>query len=199
MLLKQSILWMLVFGVCTTSSVALNESAEQSTSGGMTQSFTLYPPTDKDTGKYDESRACFSFKLGTNKLPNSVDWELGYGFAQISNEDWLTINTGRPDQRSVMKQLGKHTWADSIRVPALEPLPVLTEGQQREITIDASGGTHAAWANSTTHMAKATVGNMYLMHVVDDQADFYVLFRVEQLEQGAQCTISWRRIPNPEP
>lgn len=199
MFLKRSILLMLLFGVCTSSSVALNESAEQSSSGGIPQSFTLYPPRDKHTGKHDESRACFSFKNGMNKQSNSVDWELGYGFAQISNEDWLTINTGRPDQRSVMKELGKHIWADSFRVQALEPLPVLLEGQKREITIDASAGTHAAWANSTTHFAKAKVGYMYLMHVKDDEADFYVLFRVEQLEQGEQCTISWKRIPNPEP
>jgi hypothetical protein len=198
MLLK-SILLMLVCGVCASSSVALNEHAEQGTIGGIPQSFTLYPPRDKNTGKYDESRACFSFKLGTNKLPNSVDWELGYGFAQISNEDWLTINTGRPEQRSVLKVLGKHSWDDSFRVPALKPLPELMEGQRREITIDASAGTHAAWANSTTHFAKATVGNMYLMHVKDDEADFYVLFRVEKLEQGEHCTISWKRIPNPEP
>jgi hypothetical protein len=96
-----------------------------------------------------------------------------------------------------MKDLGKHNWADSFRVPSLEPLPVLMDGQRREITIDASGGTHAAWSNSTTHFAKASVGNMYLVHVKDDQADFYVLFRVERLEQGEQCTISWKRIPTP--
>jgi hypothetical protein len=197
-MLKRSIWLMLMFGVCASSSAALNEAPEQSAGAGIPQSFTLYPPRDKSTGKYDESRACFSFKLGVNKLANSVDWELGYGFAQISNEDWLTINTGRPDQRSVMKDLGKHNWADSFRVPSLEPLPVLMDGQRREITIDASGGTHAAWANSTTHFAKASVGNMYLVHVKDDQADFYVLFRVERLEQGEQCTISWKRIPTPE-
>ena len=197
MRLKQAILLMLAFGACTSSSVALDGYAEQNASGGIAQTFTLYPPRDKSTGKYDESRACFSFKFGANKQPSSVEWELGYGFAQISNEDWLTINTGRPDQRSVLKGLGKRSWADSFRVPALEPLPELMEGQRREVTIDASAGTHAAWANSTTHFAKATVGNMYVMHVKDDQADFYVLFRIEQLEQGEQCTISWKRIPNP--
>jgi hypothetical protein len=36
------------------------------------------------------------------------------------------------------------------------------------------------------------------MHVKDDQADFYVLFRIEELEQANRCTISWKRIPTPE-
>jgi hypothetical protein len=34
--------------------------------------------------------------------------------------------------------------------------------------------------------------------VKDAQADFYVLFRVEEIEQGVHCTISWAQIPAPE-
>ena len=183
--------------------VVRGEYLQQAKSAGIPQSFTLYPPRDKLTGRYDETRACFSFKMGANKLPNSIDppelsdWDLGYGFMRISNEDWLTVGSGR-DQRSVMKELGKHDWSDTFNVPVLEPLPRLMEGERRPITIDSSADTHAAWANSTTHFAKAKVGHMYVMHVKDEQADFYVLFRVEQLEQGEQCTISWKRIPTPE-
>jgi hypothetical protein len=40
---------------------------------------------------------------------------------------------------------------------------------------------------------------MYLVRVKDDQADFYVLFRIEELAQGDHCTIRWKRIPAPEP
>lgn len=182
---------------------ARSEPSQQSYSDGVPQSFTLYPPRDKVTGRYDETRACFSFKLGANKLPNLTDpptltdWELGYGFMRISNEDWLTVRTGR-EQRSVMKELGKYNWSDTFNVPVLEPLPRLLEGEQRHITVDSSADTHAAWANSTTHFAKAKVGHMYVVHVKDEEADFYVLFRVEQLEQGERCTISWKRIPTPE-
>lgn len=191
-------LLMLMVGVYTSSTVARSESHQQTTSVEVPQSITLYPPHDKRTGKYDETRACFSFTLGMNKLPKSIDWDLGYGFARIGNEDWLIVHTGRAGQRSVMKELGAHNWPDSFDVPVLEPLPKLKEGERRHITVDSSAGTHAEWANSTTQFAKARVGHMYLMHVKDDQADFYVLFRIEQLEQGEQCTISWKRIPTPE-
>ena len=35
-------------------------------------------------GKHWKTRACFSFKLGANKLPKSVDWDLGYGYMIVS-------------------------------------------------------------------------------------------------------------------
>lgn len=46
--------------------------------------------------------------------------------------------------------------------------------------------------------AKAIVGHMYVIHVVDPSSDFYALFRVEALERGDKCTISWRLIPSPQ-
>jgi hypothetical protein len=46
---------------------------------------------------------------------------------------------------------------------------------------------------------KAIVGHMYVIHVVDDTKDFYVLFRVEGIERGDNCTISWRLIDAPQP
>lgn len=45
---------------------------------------------------------------------------------------------------------------------------------------------------------KAVVGHMYVIHVVDDVRDFYALFRVEALERGDNCTISWQLIQAPE-
>jgi hypothetical protein len=44
---------------------------------------------------------------------------------------------------------------------------------------------------------KAIPGQMYVIHVVDDVNDFYALFRVEALETGDNCTISWKRITAP--
>jgi len=45
---------------------------------------------------------------------------------------------------------------------------------------------------------KAVLGHLYVIHVVDDTSDFYALFRVEALERGDNCTISWELIPAPE-
>lgn len=45
---------------------------------------------------------------------------------------------------------------------------------------------------------KASAGNMYVMRVVDEDNDFYVLFRVDELERGKRAKISWKRIPAPQ-
>jgi hypothetical protein len=44
---------------------------------------------------------------------------------------------------------------------------------------------------------KAVVGHMYVIHIVDETRDFYALFRVEALERGDYCTVSWRLVPQP--
>ena len=44
---------------------------------------------------------------------------------------------------------------------------------------------------------KAVVGHMYVIHVVEGDADFYALFHVESLVRGDRCTITWKLIPPP--
>jgi hypothetical protein len=44
---------------------------------------------------------------------------------------------------------------------------------------------------------KAVGGHLYVIHVIDDTRDFYALFRVEELQRGDSCTISWKLIPEP--
>lgn len=45
---------------------------------------------------------------------------------------------------------------------------------------------------------KAIVGHMYVIRVVDDNYDFYALFRVETLERGDYCVVSWKMIDAPQ-
>ena len=45
---------------------------------------------------------------------------------------------------------------------------------------------------------KAIVAHMYVIHVVDDVHDFYALFRVEALERGDNCLVSWKIIEAPK-
>jgi hypothetical protein len=47
--------------------------------------------------------------------------------------------------------------------------------------------------------ARAVLGHVYVIHVVDDTRDFYALFRVEALQRGDNCTISWKLIAPPLP
>jgi len=46
---------------------------------------------------------------------------------------------------------------------------------------------------------RAVVGHLYVIHVVDEVRDFYALFRVESLQTGDNCTISWKLIEAPTP
>jgi hypothetical protein len=169
------------------------EEANQS----IEQTFTLYPPDDSVTHKYDEIRACFSFKRGAIRTSMQEDWDLGYSFLKISDQDYLQVSAGN-EQRSVMKDLGKHTWADSFKVPFLRPLPEVEEGQQRVIGVDSSADTHKQWAATNGIFAKAVAGHIYAAHIKTSSADFYVLFRIEELEQGKECTISWKVVAEPE-
>jgi hypothetical protein len=44
---------------------------------------------------------------------------------------------------------------------------------------------------------KAVAGHIYVIHVVNDAADFYALFRVDSVERGDNCTITWMFISPP--
>ena len=54
-----------------------------------------------------------------------------------------------------------------------------------------------AGIQTSPDMLRAILGHMYVLHVVDDRRDFYALFRVEALQRGSNCTISWKMIPPP--
>lgn len=70
-----------------------------------------------------------------------------------------------------------------VPVPPSPPPPALPT-LRREPVVDS-------------HWVKAVVGHIYVMHVVDDASDYYALFRVEALERGDNCTISWKVVPAP--
>jgi hypothetical protein len=44
---------------------------------------------------------------------------------------------------------------------------------------------------------KAVVGHMYVARIVNNKDDFYVLFRVEEIQRGSSCVITWRMIDAP--
>ncbi|MDQ2856835.1 MAG: hypothetical protein M3R68_10935 [Acidobacteriota bacterium] len=43
-------------------------------------------------------------------------------------------------------------------------------------------------------LVKATLGHMYVIHIVDSQTDSYILVHVDALLTGDKCTISWKRV-----
>lgn len=153
--------------------------------------------TQKNQGN-DESRACFSFKRGARPAGTGDQWDLGFGFMAINDEDWFILSQLR-ESRSVIRDLGELKWTDAYQVPSLKPLPALADGQQRQITVDASADTGRQWAATTTIFAKVIAGHLYALHIKDQESDFYVLFRVEQFERGGSCTFSWKPTPSPDP
>src|SRR6267142_1225928 len=69
----------------------------------------------------DQSRAFFDFQ---NQTPASRGerWDIGYGAIYITGQvDWFQSSSA-PDNRSVIKDLGKHTWSDNPKVPFIKPL-----------------------------------------------------------------------------
>ena len=205
---------------------------------GLSNSFAQNSGTLFSPHKHSEKRkVCLNFKTGLSDSKNEP-CDMEYGLLGINGDfDWFQSSAERKN-RSVIRDLGSHFWTDSFAVPAVDPLPELKPGEQRNISIDVSGADGAdgkpgkrgdpagdalpSEANksasdpgSTTsevlpHLrpkndgkpkidplfVKAIVGHMYVIHVVDENADFYALFRVDALNEGA-CNVSWKLIPAP--
>jgi hypothetical protein len=205
---------------------------------GLSNSFAQNSGTLFSPHKHSEKRkVCLNFKTGLSDS-KTEPCDLEYGLLGINGDfDWFQSFAERED-RSVIKDLGSHFWTDSFAVPAVDPLPKLDSGEQRNISIDVSGADGAdgkpgkrgdpagdalpSEANKSAsdpgrttsevlpHLrpkndgkpkidplfVKAIVGHMYVIHVVDENADFYALFRVDALNEGA-CNVSWKLIPAP--
>jgi len=161
--------------------------------------FTLYPAVDPVTKHYDEGKSLFSFKRGATKdiTRSTKDWDLSYGGWIINDEDWFGLHFG-PETRSVIQDLGKLDWDDTYSIPVLEPRPLVEKGKKWQPTVVVTNDPHGAWTRSGEY-AKVILGHMYLLHVKDETADFYVTFHVDDFQQHRWCTISWRIVPTPEP
>jgi len=184
---------------------------------------------------------CLNFQTGlSSSMKEPCD--LRYGLLGINYDfDWLQASAAE-GSRSVFKDLGTRNWDDSFAVPVVAALPKLKPGEQRSISIDASGITakeaargrprapegngegarlapqpgRVIWSTDSPDgptespvspkftrppkvdpiFLKAIVGHMYVAHVVDDNSDYYALFRVDALDDQV-CSISWKLIPTP--
>jgi hypothetical protein len=178
---------------------------------------------------------CLNFRSGPSRS-TAESCDLRYGSLYVGDDhDWFQ-SSGARGHRSVIKDLGSLNWDQAFTVPVVTPLPKLQPGEQRNITVDASGADGADGAPGPrgrdgvdgdgvlrprtletvdsvrarparpkhdgkprvdSMFAKAIVGHMYVIHVVHDTDDFYVVFRVDEVERGSSCTVSWRFVPDP--
>ena len=110
---------------------------------GLSKSFAQNSGTLFSPHKHSEKRkVCLNFKTGLSDSKNEP-CDLEYGLLGINGDfDWFQSLAARED-RSVIRDLGSHFWTDVFAVPAVDPLPKLKPGEQRNISIDVSGADGA--------------------------------------------------------
>lgn len=212
----------LLFGVVTIGSAAISHGQNP---------VTLYS-INKHRG--EQRVFCMNFLSGAMGY-SGKPCDLRYGSLYVGDHlDWFE-SSGALGNRSVIKDLGELSWDEEFTIPVVQPLPKLRPGEQRHVTIDASGadgdegrpgedgrdgigGDGRLPSNGPTSTAKTSAparpkrdgklrvdpkfvkaipGHMYVIRVVNEVDDFYVAFRVEEVERGSNCTISWRIVPAP--
>ncbi len=142
-------------------------------------------------------RALFDFRTG--RYGTKAGWDLDYGSMYINSDlDWFKASTFGKN-RHVLRDLGPHDWSDDFEVPVLTPRPDSLGTKEHPIRVNASAGEYEKWVRQAAQegiMVKAVVGHMYALHAKNSESDYYVLFRVESIERGNHCTISWRLLGN---
>ena len=175
------------------------------------KTITLTSPYAEDGhGKLKRSekttRNCFDL-VSEREVACRGRWDVIYGNIRVGDDwDWFFVS-GYGGVRTRIVSLGEKEWTDEPKVPFVEPFQILVLGGQRVTSIDSSG-THAAagvWgadaphepAITGAHYVKVQKGFMYAVHVVDDENDFYVLMRVDDVVRGRTATVSWKQVPAP--
>jgi hypothetical protein len=149
--------------------------------------------------KYDKfATSVFNFAVGArvdSKLPlthNEYDLHYG-GFSDNGDQDWFEVPSAN-GSRSQLKDLGEMSWADIYYVPVLPA----------SLTPHPGGISHSYKAGKMVStspegvLVKAVAGHLYLLHSKHDKTDLYVMFRIDALKDGDECTISWKVVPSPE-
>ena len=140
----------------------------------------------KDLGKYDWNDRVDVPAIAA--LPKLQPGEKRTVNIDVSGADGANgahgANASRVDPGSGVIQ------AKEIQLDSRTPRPVLFEPAPPRPKQDGKPKVDPAFV-------KAVVGHMYVVHVVDEVSDYYALFRVDALENGA-CTVSWKLIPPPQ-
>ncbi len=158
---------LLVAGVIPTGA----QSPSDQTRAGILQKRTIINGVD------NYPYATYSFKFGGNgpeiQKRCHNNWEIIFGNSPEPDSFDVTIVT---DDRSRMRDLGKHTWTEQFTVPTLSAY----EEPEREPSV------------------KAFEGHIYLVHAKDTDTDLFALFRVEKLVPAERVEITWKVISKPQ-
>src|SRR6266850_2858332 len=148
-------------------------------------------------GGRDDPRSAFNFygvrgddKQGLRVTHNSI--HLLYGNISIDRDtDWFDLTTGGDDS-SRIKDLGEMQWADVSDAPFLPANPRSSRGFR------LPGKGMSFEQSSDGQITRAVAGHMYVVHIRNNGAEFYAMFRVDSLDPSKRCTISWRVMRSPK-
>lgn len=147
----------------------------------------------------DFPRANFHFGLaarGDSESPSTRNvYDIRYGGISLDGDnDWLDVPISH-GSRSQIKDLGELNWLDVYDIPFLYANPVPHSGV---MSMSYNSGKLIAVSPEGV-LVRAVVGHMYLVHSKDGDRDLYVMFRVDAVKPGDECTITWKQVPSPEP
>jgi hypothetical protein len=123
-----------------------------------------------------------------------VRYDIRYGgFSLNGDRNWLQV-ADRRGARSVIKDMGEMRWQEVSGVPLLpaSPQPYAGDG----VAFTRSRGVTKVSPEGV--VVKAIAGHVYVMHVKDERADYYVMLRVEAIDPAGECRLSWKRVASPE-
>jgi hypothetical protein len=151
--------------------------------------------------KYQEpayGRSAFNFK---HKMRSDNEhWldtthnqqDILYGNMSFTGDsDWFEVSGGGTNPNRI-KDLGALQWSEIQAIPVLLAIPRPTTG------IRMPGKGESLEESSDERVTKVVLGHIYLAHIKREDADFYVMFRVDALQPSDNCTISWKLVPSPE-
>lgn len=186
---------------------------------------TNAPPLSNGRLRPDVSRAYFSFTSGKFSTPRSFDLSIGtiYGggdwfvvgfgtgddrsaIRDLGKSDWndkLKVRMVAPlpelkpgESRYFTTGGGKGQGTASVEIRSADPMD-FDDWPQFSAPVRNAGSDEARRSEPAPVLAKIVPGHLYVIPLVKDQSDFYVLLRVDSLKKGDNCTISWKRIPSP--
>jgi hypothetical protein len=197
----------------------------QSTSTGL-ERIDLYSPfvVVGDKPSWNPLRArtsCLNLKLipVQESCPSLDSISIGTRFGD--NWDIFSLEVGN-ESRSRIIDIGKHEWGDHLKVPYVEPLRKLAKGETRGVTVNTSGtrapdgktygqSTVSNQTNTAVFRAdggsqtddyapyvEAIKGHMYVVRVVQEKIDYYLLLRVDDIDRGERVSISYRKVKAPK-
>jgi hypothetical protein len=159
------------------------------------QQVTLFSRITHKDGDY--GRSAFSF-YGVRS--DDQEWlqiarnraHLMYGSISMNRDtDWFSVSMGGSEP-SRIKDLGEMQWVDVVSAPFLPANPRSNGG------VRAPGRGESFELSSDERVTKVVAGHMYVVHIKNNDEDFYAMFRVESLDPSDRCTISWRVMASPK-